>query len=137
MPDTAQPTEKELAEHMVSHTPYRGWCRACVAGRGKADPHRRHADEESAIPIVSCDYCFMGEANEAEAATRNIIPIMVHRNHKDRWITSHPVRRKGRDPWLIGRVTEDFEQAGYAAFVYKSDGEPAIKDFKAGVSAAL
>ena len=27
------------AKHAVDHLPYQSWCRACVAGRGKADGH--------------------------------------------------------------------------------------------------
>ena len=33
-----QPTAAEVQEHESSgHEPYRSWCRACVAGRGRAD----------------------------------------------------------------------------------------------------
>ena len=35
-----QPTAAEVQEHEISgHEPYRSWCRACVAGRGRPDAH--------------------------------------------------------------------------------------------------
>ena len=36
-----QPSEKELQDHMVTHVPFRPWCPFCVAGKSKANPHRR------------------------------------------------------------------------------------------------
>ena len=33
------PTEKERAEHALTHLPYRSWCPACVAGRGLGPAH--------------------------------------------------------------------------------------------------
>ena len=29
-----QPSAADVAEHRVTHMPYRSWCRQCVAGRG-------------------------------------------------------------------------------------------------------
>eukprot|EP00971_Amphidinium_carterae_P066519 1317258-Amphidinium_carterae.1 len=34
-----EPSPQEVSEHRISHTPYRAWCRDCVAGRGKAAAH--------------------------------------------------------------------------------------------------
>ena len=61
LPCPRNPTKKEIEEHEISHTPFRAWCRFCGMGRGEADPHRRHADEEK---LISCDYCFMGRRPE-------------------------------------------------------------------------
>ena len=66
----AAPTQREIEEHEISHCPYRSWCRFCVMGRGKADPHQRHKDEESAVAIISCDYCFMGTEIDIEESTK-------------------------------------------------------------------
>ena len=35
------PSAKEIAEHEVSHYPYREWCRYCVASAGRRDGHKR------------------------------------------------------------------------------------------------
>ena len=60
--DPGDPTPQEVDEHNVTHMPYRAWCRHCVAGRGKEDPHRRVKQEskEAGIPVSSVDYCFFG-----------------------------------------------------------------------------
>ena len=41
------PTRQKREEHCRTHEPYRAWCRACVAGRGRADPH--HLRDEAII----------------------------------------------------------------------------------------
>ena len=60
------PTQAEIDEHNVSHQPYRAWCRYCVMGRGKADPHRKIEEKEIRVPTIACDYCFMGKKSEVE-----------------------------------------------------------------------
>ena len=32
-----EPTKEEREAHEILHEPYRAWCRACVAGRGRSD----------------------------------------------------------------------------------------------------
>jgi hypothetical protein len=59
------PTAEEVEAHNASgHAKYRAWCRYCVGGRGNADPHKKHDEEECKKPVISCDYCFMGEKVE-------------------------------------------------------------------------
>ena len=36
-----EPTAQERAEHMLTHVPFRSWCRHCVRGRGKEEPCRQ------------------------------------------------------------------------------------------------
>ena len=55
---------EEYERHQIDHCPFHSWCRAWVAGRGKADPHRQRDGDDPLVPIVSCDYCFMGEKVE-------------------------------------------------------------------------
>ena len=58
-----RPTPEMVAAHEVSHLPYRSWCRACVAGRGRAFQHKA-STQESTVPIVSMDYlCFNERAD--------------------------------------------------------------------------
>ena len=56
-----QPTQEEWDEHMLTHLPFRAWCPCCVAGRKKADAHRRQTDdlandEETRVPLIAADY---------------------------------------------------------------------------------
>ena len=85
---------------MITHTPYRAWCRSCVAGRGKSDWHKE-LTHDAAKPTVSTDYCFMGKRSDIDTADEHTIPICVHRCSMDRWITAHPVRRKGPEEWIV------------------------------------
>ena len=48
-----EPTLQEKLDHEISHCPYRAWCRACVAGRGRAEPHSRINHSEDAVAKVS------------------------------------------------------------------------------------
>ena len=121
---------EERRRHEIDHLPFAGWCRACVAGRGKADQHFGKDHDEDAVARVSCDYCFMGEKVEDEKLSDKCLPILVHKFHQDRWVTSHVVPRKGADEWAVTVASADLEQSGLSKFIYKSDGEHAIKSLK-------
>ena len=71
-----EPTQEEIDEHNVHHCHFRSWCRACVAGRGKSDAHRKLDDQyNKAVAVISCDYCFMGEKDEDELGGASSMPI--------------------------------------------------------------
>ena len=54
--DPRLPPPGEVEGHRCTHYPYRSWCKFCVMGRGRGDPHRLKGD--SMIPIVGLDYFF-------------------------------------------------------------------------------
>ena len=151
------PTREEWLRHMVSHMPYRAWCPHCVAGRGKASAHFSKLHEPQRI--ISCDYCFMGKGGEEEVKRsperrlaparveeeapvvvagddeeRGCVAVLVHKNHLDRWVDSDVVPSKGADPWATKCGTDALEDSGLTNFVYKSDGENAIKTMKREVA---
>ena len=47
------PTKAERQIHELTHWPYEDWCMHCVAARGKADPHRRQAEDEMRLQAKS------------------------------------------------------------------------------------
>ena len=61
-----RPSPQEVAEHNVTHLPYRAWCETCVASRGVDDPHHRRSFEdrtsEGEIDNVLFDFAFLGLA---------------------------------------------------------------------------
>eukprot|EP00971_Amphidinium_carterae_P219751 4362905-Amphidinium_carterae.1 len=63
------------------------------------------------IDGVACDYCFMGEGVESK-----ILPILVHKFYRDRWVTAHVVKRKGPDEHAVDTVADDLEAAGVTHF---------------------
>ena len=61
--DPGQPTPAEIAEHDLSHIPFRPWCADCVHGKAKDKQSRRLCGSysESHVPRVRLDYCFLTE----------------------------------------------------------------------------
>ncbi|CAK0871008.1 unnamed protein product [Prorocentrum cordatum] len=116
--------------HEIDHMPYAAWCRSCVAGKGKADPHFLKTSDDFGVQGVACDYCFMGDAVESDKATDKCLPILVHKFYGDRWVSARVVPRKGPETYAVKATVDDVMQAGFAKFTYKSDGEPAIKSLK-------
>jgi hypothetical protein len=57
--DPKLPSEDDVECHRCSHIPFRSWCRWCVMGRGRSDPHI--VPSGSAIPIVVLYYFFIGD----------------------------------------------------------------------------
>ena len=54
------PSAQEILEHNRTHTPYRNWCKHCVAGRGPNLPHRRAPQGHGVSKNeISADYCFL------------------------------------------------------------------------------
>ena len=51
------PSAADIAEHELTHIPYRDWCKWCNLGRGRGIPHRHGG--ESGVPIVGIDYFFI------------------------------------------------------------------------------
>ena len=59
----AQPSAKEIEEHMVTHIPFRSWCPHCVAGKSKSNPHRKNVEREAEVPEIHVDYMYMTSGN--------------------------------------------------------------------------
>ena len=127
------PSQEEIDEHMVTHLPYRSWCKFCVAGKAKSSGHRTGKREVGSIPVVSLDYMFMG--SETESA--NQMPILVMSDNTTKMKFATVVHRKGTHPWSIRRVVNDLSLLGYSKLVLKSDGEEAITALKRLVKAEV
>ena len=70
------PTEEERRAHEVSHVPYRSWCPACVAGRGRSDRHAVSTEaEEHTKPVVSMDYCYLCSEKKDESKATPILAL--------------------------------------------------------------
>ena len=82
------------------------------------------------LPERAATIASWGEKVEDEKLSDKCLPILVHKFHADRWVTSHVVPRKGADPWAVTVAAADLEQSGLSKFIYKSDGENSIKSLK-------
>ena len=128
-----QPTQAEREAHEVTHAPYRSWCRACVAGRGRSDPHFKLDQAESSISTVAIDYAYLCEEGAEERAS----PILVARNDKTKIMDAEVLPSKGTlHDYNVTALTRIYEVCGFSRFMAKSDGEPAILDLKRRAIAA-
>ena len=118
-----RPTPEMIAAHEVSHLPYRSWCRACVAGRGRAFQHKA-STQESTVPVVSMDYVYFNERSDGSG-----LLTVVLRDRHSKAIFSHLLPCKGTTgsthPERAILVGLTF--LGYKKLVLKNDQEPAIK----------
>ena len=122
-----KPTLQEVLEHEKLHEPYRSWCRVCVAGRGQVIPHR--SGEGSALPIVSLDYGYIVERE-------NALPILAGKSEK--WYFGIMLPSKGLShPWNEKVVTAEIALCGHVKMLIRTDGEPAIVALKTRVAAEL
>ena len=117
-----KPTVSEIVAHSRSQTPYRSWCKHCVAGGAPNLPHRpRHA----------ADYCFL--RNAARDASQ---PVLVARDRRTGIYIAHAVPFKGAGvEWIAKQMLRDVRKCGYHdRVVFRTDGEPAILDLTGEVA---
>ncbi|CAK0850901.1 unnamed protein product [Prorocentrum cordatum] len=79
-----------------------------------------HEDDETAVPVVSSDYAFMGQ-DDADT-----IPMLVLRDRRSKMMAATFVEKKGDDAYAIKFFARFLRILGYRKIVNKSDGEPAI-----------
>ena len=126
--DPKLPSPEDVECHRCCHIPFRSWCRWCVMGRGRGDPHLSSAG--STIPIVGLDYFFIddeavkkreelsypqdadGEAAlEAARATGALIKCLIVRCASTKCLFGHVIPRKGADEenFTVSLVVKDIE----------------------------
>ncbi len=124
--DPKLPSLDDVECHRCSHIPFRSWCRWCVMGRGRGDPHLTSAG--SVIPIVGLDYFYVDDgsvkergkldyekgaagetASDDERAAGNLGKCMVVRCASTECIVGHVTPRKvaGEEDFPANLVTED------------------------------
>ena len=53
------PSASEVAEHRVTHSPYRDWCDECREAFGREAAHAHGEHRAAWVPVVSTDYLFL------------------------------------------------------------------------------
>ena len=74
LPEPHLPHPREVAEHNVTHCPYRSWCNICVEAAVREDPHRKGARDvegDDVIPTIGFDYDYFGDAGLQIDETRS------------------------------------------------------------------
>ena len=146
-PDPGQPTAKQLADHNVTHYPFRTWCKFCIMGRGRGSPHGP-SSRNGNVAIIGVDYFFItrggvkrrselehpdtdsgNAAVEISREAGEIIKCIVIRCSKSRTIFAHVVPCKGldEDDYLANLVVTALSWLGYTSVILKADNERALQ----------
>ena len=136
LPSVYQPTRSEYLDHCVTHFPFRAWCKHCLEGRGRefGHEHSRGAKDSRSTPVVSFDYCFIGDHGEIkdemdfEAAGDGAAKLLVARDSKSKAVFAWVVPVKGIDSkgFAVKSLVDAVWWLGYTKVALKSDNEPAI-----------
>ena len=139
------PTKAERQLHELSHWPFASWCEHCVAARGKADPHRRSAEDgfrqqtKGSFPVVSMDYCYTRGLTEPEEADKEDLRLysgdtrggacLVVTDDWTRGVLAIPTPGKGRvqAKYLAEQVIRYISSCGFSTCTIKADGEPSTR----------
>ena len=127
-----KPTVSEIVAHNRSHTPYRSWCKHCVAGRAPNLPHRPRRPDQGALKNeIAADYCFL--RNAARDVSQ---PVLVARDRRTGIYIAHVVLFKGAGvEWIAKQMLRDVRKCGYhGRVVFRTDGKPAILDIMGEVA---
>ena len=75
------PTRQEREDHNAAgHVPYRSWCRACVAGRGRSDAHLTSRSFVSATTTIGIDHGYLEDKVTLGEQEAGPTPILVTRS---------------------------------------------------------
>ena len=65
-----QPTPQQIAEHNLTHLPYRNWCPICVRGsKGRQDNYKK---QQSRQPIIQVDFAYIKSQQDPKT-----IPVLT------------------------------------------------------------
>ena len=130
------PTASELADHRISHLPFRNWCPECVEAFGREAPHKSTTGTRATwVPVVSCDYLFVSTRGVfTREEWRPVNPeethlkVLVVYDSKSRCLFAHAVPQKGIDEsrYVIDAFATDIAWLGWSRVIIRSDNEPAL-----------
>ena len=128
------PTATVVAEHRITHSPYREWCDECREAFGREAPHTHVEHREAWVPVVSTDYLFLSargvftreewQPQEGE----NFLKIIVIVDSFGKCMFAHAVPQKGPDPegYAVDCFASDVAWLGWSWIIVRSDNEPAL-----------
>ena len=111
------PTAEELEKHELTQVVFRSWCRHCVSGRAKEDPHRRIATHQGRTPKVMLDWMFFTSDQEPGVQ----LPVLVVYDLSTGAVMAMQATKDS------GAVVQTLETWGHTDVVLHADGEPATK----------
>ena len=122
VPAPHQPTKEQIAQHNLTHLPYRAWCPHCLAARR---PHSRHLSSKSqprrTVHVFVADYCLTRKPEES------LLTGLVGKLYPNHAYFSSICDVKGPDDSVVDRLADFFRNTGIPKLVYKQDQEPFIR----------
>ena len=133
------PSKAEIAQHELTHFPYRSWCEDCVRGRATGHKHSSIVGEaaESSVARVRMDYGYLkedetvtsGEHDDATAATTSMTMLVMAESLCNS-VWAYVVDGKGAASveWLSRQLVSDIATMGLAKerIITKADQEASI-----------
>ena len=105
--DPKKPSDEGVREQMMTHLPYRDWCRHCVRCRGKELPHKKNNDETE-LPEVHMDSMFMGE----EDKPGETVAVLVVREKTTKMGMANVAPSKSTGEFVAKRVMALLKEVG-------------------------
>lgn len=126
------PSWEELRDHEKLHIPFRDWCKHCVMGRARNDPHFKDRSQASEVPRISWDYMYMHEEGAHKRRPDIVkgegLPILVFKDNISKATTARVAPSKGDCEYTIKRATHDMTHLlGYKKMIFKGGQEPALQ----------
>ena len=122
------PSQQEVAQHNLTHMPYRSWCPICVQSKGRNGQHRRHQHQHSTIQL---DYCFMHSPHTTATVLtekpKNITILTVVETITG-LCSAIITPRKGPTRHQTQHLKRFVMEHGFANSIIQTDGENAITE---------
>ena len=131
-----RPSKEEVEEHNLTHLPYRNWCPHCVRGKAPTGRHVKRAEEENRenrVPVISMDYCYMGEGNGQSSEEDRGNPILVTYCRKTKAVSARVLIQKGVHWYSVKYMKNWIYWLGHQKICLKSDQESSISALKDAV----
>ena len=77
--------------------------------------------DDGAIPTISFDYAFLGGEGSSEKDEEKLMPVLVAKDDKSKYVFSTVVPKKGGHPWVVSPVVWWLDYVGYKQVLLKSD----------------
>ena len=122
------PSPQEVAQHNLTHMPYRSWCPICVQSKGRSGQHRRHQHQHS---VIQLDYCFMHNPHPTTTVLtdkpKNIVILTMVENITG-LCSAVITPRKGPTRHQLQHLKRFVMEHGFANSIIQTDGENAITE---------
>ena len=118
------PNDGQVEKHICAgHVPYANWCKECVAGRGRDDPHRSragiHDKHVQETPVIFCDYLVGKLGGDGSSVT-----VLCAIDRSTGFGDAAVVDKKGHDDWATKWLQAYLKSLAYEKLVVLHDKEP-------------